>query len=265
VYQQEYFLMSTTLTLRTAGLPLAAFGGAMLLASTALSAPLASVDVDSVVGKFENATDVAGSGGGVGGASDIDYDDATNTASIVWGVPGPSGTGLQSGYTFAGDAPPTFAAPTDGSIFSLGEFDHQNEPILNSSLRVKTVDLNLTIDTEIGSFNPIYTLTHLETRNVEPCAFPSDTPCADTVTISTITEVAIGKVTVGKYVYSLFIDGFLNSDGEVVTQLVTQEQGVNAAHLVGRITVAPIPLPAAGFLLLGALGGLGLMSRRKAA
>jgi hypothetical protein len=70
VYQQEYFLMSTTLTLRTAGLPLAAFGGAMLLASTALSAPLASIDVDSVVGQFENATDVAGSGGGVGGASD---------------------------------------------------------------------------------------------------------------------------------------------------------------------------------------------------
>jgi hypothetical protein len=256
--------MSTTLTLRTAGLPLAAFGGAMLLASTALSAPLASIDIDSVVGQFENAVDVAGKAGGVGGASTTSYDGATNTASIKWGVPGPSGTGLQSGYTFTGDAPPTFGAPTDGSIFSLGEFDHDNEPILNSSLRVKTVDLNLVIDTAIGSFNPIYQLTHLETPNVEPCAFPSDTPCADTVTIS-ITEVAVGKVTIGKYVYSFFIDGFLNSDGEVVSSLVTQEQGVNNAHLVGRITVEQIPLPAAGWLLFGALGGLGLMSRRKKA
>jgi hypothetical protein len=252
--------MSTPLTLRTAGLPLAAFGGAMLLASTALSAPLASVDVTSVVGQFENVVP----GAGVGGTPTVSYDGATNTAKILWGVPGPSGTGLQSGYTFTGDAPPTFGAPTDGSIFSLGEFDHDNEPILSSSLRVATVDLNLVIDTAIGSFNPIYQLTHLETPNVEPCAFPSDTPCADTVTIS-ITEVAVGKVTVGKYVYSFFIDGFLNSDGEVVSSLITQEQGVNNAHLVGRITVEQIPLPAAGWLLFGALGGLGLMSRRKAA
>ena len=259
--------MSTTLTLRTAGLPLAAFGGAMLLASTALSAPLASVDVTSVVGMFENATDVAGSGGGVGGASTIGYDGPSNTASISWGVPGPSGTGLQSGYTFSGDAPPTFGAPTNGSIFSLGEFDHDNEPILNSSLRVATVDLNLVIDTAIGSFKPIYQLTHLETPNIAgTCEFgePGDAPCPDTVTIS-ITEVAVGKVTVGKYVYSFFIDGFLNSDGEVVSSLVTQEQGVNNAHLVGRITVEQIPLPAAGWLLFGALGGLGLMSRRKKA
>jgi hypothetical protein len=251
--------MSTTLTLRTAGMPLAAFGGAMLLASTALAVPLASIDVDSVVGKFENNVDVVGPDGG---ASLISY--VPNTASIFWGVPGPSGTGLQSGYTFTGDAPPTFAAPTDGSIFSLGEFDHDNEPILLSGNRLSTVDLNVVIDTAIGSFNPIYQLTHLETPNTEPCALPSDTPCADTVTIS-ITEVAIGQVTLGGYVYSLFIDGFLNSEGEVVTALVTQEQGVNNAHLVGRITVAPIPLPAAGLLLVGALGGLGLMSRRKKA
>jgi hypothetical protein len=254
--------MSTTLTLRTAGMPLAAFGGAMLLASTALSAPLASVDIDSVVGMFEN--EVAGPG--VGGAPAISY--VPNTASIVWGVPGPSGTGLQSGYTFAGAAPPTFGAPTDGSVFSLGEFDHQNEPILSSSSRVATVDINLMIDTQIGSFNPIYTLTHLETPNVAgTCEYgePGDAPCPDTVTISTITAVAVGQVSYQGYLYSFFIDGFLNSDGEIVTALVTQEQGINAAHLVGRITVEQIPLPAAGWLLFGALGGLGLMSRRRKA
>jgi hypothetical protein len=259
--------MSTHITLRKAGVPLAAFGSAMLLAGTALSAPLASVDMTSVVGMFENATDVPGSlGGGAGGASVIGYDGPSNTASITWGVPGLTSTnGLQSGYTFQGAAPPTFGAPTDGSIFSLGEFDHDNEVIRSDSLRVSTVDINLVIDTEIGSFNPIYTLSHLETLNTEPCAFPSDTPCADTVTISTITAVAVGQVSYAGYLYSFFIDGFLNSDGEVVTELVTQELGINNAHLVGRITVEQIPLPAAGWLLFGALGGLGLMSRRKKA
>jgi hypothetical protein len=256
--------MSTTLTLRTAGLPLAAFGGAMLLASTALSAPLASIDVDSVVGMFENAVDVPGANGGIGGASTISYDGVTNTAHISWGVPVEE-DGSQSAYSFQGEAPPTFAAPTDGSFFDLGTFEHDNEVIKSSSLRVQTVDLNMLITTELGIFNPIVQLTHLETPNTAPCEFESVVPCADTVTIATISGVAAGQITYQGFVYTLMIDGFRNEEGELVTQLVTQEGLPNIAQIVGSITVAPIPLPAAGWLLFGALGGLGLMSRRKKA
>lgn len=258
--------MSTTLTLRTAGAPLAAFGAAMLLASTALSAPLASIDVTSVVGMFENAVDVPGSNGGIGGDSLATYDDGTNTAHISWGVPSPNlGNGLQSAYSFTGEAPPTFAAPTNGSLFDLGTFEHDNNVIASNSLRVQTVDLNMTISTALGIFNPIVQLTHLETPNTAPCEFESVVPCADTVTIATISGVAAGQITYKGFVYSLMIDGFRNDAGELVTQLVTQEGLPNIATIVGSITVAPIPLPAAGWLLFGALGGLGLMSRRKKA
>ena len=42
---------------------------------------------------------------------------------------------------------------------------------------------------------------------------------------------------------------------------VTEKQGLS--HISIYANVAPIPLPAAGFLLIGALGGLGLMRRRR--
>lgn len=39
--------------------------------------------------------------------------------------------------------------------------------------------------------------------------------------------------------------------------------GLSNVRLFGTTDLAPIPLPAAGFLMLGALGGLGLLSRRR--
>lgn len=39
----------------------------------------------------------------------------------------------------------------------------------------------------------------------------------------------------------------------------------NCGALIDNVSVAPVPVPAAGFLLAGALGGLGLMRRRKKA
>jgi len=42
---------------------------------------------------------------------------------------------------------------------------------------------------------------------------------------------------------------------------VTESQSLSHVSLYAN--VAPIPLPAAGFLLIGALGGLGLMRRRR--
>jgi hypothetical protein len=260
--------MSTTLTLRTAGLPLAAFGGAMLLASTALSAPINPMTLTSVVGMFENAVDVPGTlaPGNLGGASTTDYDAVTNTATIHWGVPLPS-PGPQSGYSFTGAAPGDQPAPTTGVFFDLGEFTHENWQIRRDGLRVGTVDLDLTIDiAELGTFNSIAGLTHFETPNVAgTCEFgeAGDIPCPDEVTI-TISSLAAGSKTIGAYKYSFFVEGFL-VDGALTNALITQEFAATAASIVGRITVEQIPLPAAGWLLFGALGGLGLMSRRRKA
>lgn len=57
------------------------------------------------------------------------------------------------------------------------------------------------------------------------------------------------------------------TEGEVLWLFLDDagQVGDNHDDLVVRISVAAIPLPAAGFLLLGALGGLGVAARRKKA
>jgi hypothetical protein len=56
----------------------------------------------------------------------------------------------------------------------------------------------------------------------------------------------------GKFVYLFLDDGGANNDD-------------NHDDLVVRVDVAPVPLPAGGLLLIGALGGLAALRRRKKA
>ena len=62
--------------------------------------------------------------------------------------------------------------------------------------------------------------------------------------------------------YTLAFAGF-QVNGDTVSQFITQEGASNTAQLIGRFSVAEVPLPAAGWLLVSALGGLGVMSRRR--
>lgn len=55
--------------------------------------------------------------------------------------------------------------------------------------------------------------------------------------------------------------GTFNLPGEEVTGTVEGTGG--SANFKVSIDIAPVPLPAAGMLLVGALGGLGAMRRRK--
>lgn len=61
-----------------------------------------------------------------------------------------------------------------------------------------------------------------------------------------------GTATTGSVLYLFFDDDGANNDD-------------NHDDLVIRMTASPIPLPAGGLLLIGALGGLALLRRRKAA
>ena len=50
-----------------------------------------------------------------------------------------------------------------------------------------------------------------------------------------------------------------------LTFLESNDQRGNSQYSQNLVTASPVPLPAAGFLLIGALGGLAAVGRRKRA
>ncbi|MFN0113514.1 MAG: hypothetical protein ACKVPY_02435 [Paracoccaceae bacterium] len=73
----------------------------------------------------------------------------------------------------------------------------------------------------------------------------------------------------GKYVYTISVDGFVEALGASVMARFNPPKPGNSRSLLlqGNVTVAeaaPVPLPAAGLVLLGALGAIAMIRRRPA-
>ncbi len=199
------------------------------------------------------------------------------TVSIFWGNPAVVGGG-QSGYEFNPSDVPFLANPNEAT--SLGRFTHFNEPIFNPPGSLSSVDLQLVFGgtpTELVglvippavSFGTTFFFDHDETTNtgdITTCAAQvSGTDCDDVVTVSADggpdQVVDVGNV---RYTFSLL--GFSTDNGVTIgSQFFTEEGEINFADLYFEYTVTPIPLPAAGFLLLGGLGALGALGRRRKA
>ncbi|MFV0475177.1 MAG: THxN family PEP-CTERM protein [Pikeienuella sp.] len=186
---------------------------------------------------------------------------------LLWG-----NGGQQSGYVF--DA--TMPGPVASNPFLLGDFTHNNFPITGATL--SSADLKLSVNVTVVSDSgvaqtvdlaPTYTVNHNETPNTASTCSGDSVPCDDIVTFGNIWDGS-ATVTVDGVEYSFVLAGFSQDGGAtLVDAFRTIEGQSNTAGLWASFSTAPVsavPLPAAGFMLLGAMGGLGaLRLRRKAA
>ena len=196
----------------------------------------------------------------------------TDPAEIRWGQ-NALALASTSGYEFESVTTP-LDAPID-TVFGLGSFTHFNFPI-NSGTSITGVSFEVrggltfiaddSTETAIGERTFAFDILHNETPNVA-AQCPGDTPpCDDFVSIST----ALGTDTfhVGDASYTLNILGFAtsiaNAEAGIFNSVFSSpEGGSNLRILAAEFSqdVPTIPLPAAGWLLLAGIGGLGALRR----
>lgn len=220
-----------------------------------------TISITSVTGEWTNI---------VGGA----LTSGVGTNKIRWG----ENTGYgQSGYDFTGIAPPTLAGLPPDTVFDLGTFTHHNNPIsAGTSITAATLKVlfNFVIDSDpmnTISRSSTFVFKHNETDNgANPCADGGTVGigvnvngCADNVDPATNPNFS-ESFTVDGIEYLLDVTGF-----NIGSSFWTTEQASNTATIQARFTeksnVAPIPLPAAGWLLVAAVAGVGAVSRRRKA
>lgn len=239
------------------------------------AAQAASVNIASVSGSWStvNPPDVVGLNG-------------LGTSRMSWGTP--IRRNQQSGYGFVGTGP---MGLTTDTTFNIGTFTHFNNAIKSTpagrySISAATLSLIVDLVLDDGTqrrINSVFDFSHWETVNVpgrgQACADGgrygvgvNRNGCADRV-IATRNEGSSDSFTYGGLLYRLDITGFLRN-GQLVSSFWTTEGLANTAVLQAVLRTspvdtpppdvpAPVPLPAAGWLLLGALGGLAAFRRRR--
>ena len=236
----------------------------------AIAHPASAVTITSVTGVWESANVSSGTASGVG------------TQSILWGKTPRRGN--QSGYTFEGAHSPISTNVDDP--FQIGTFTHLNNPIYTNGPLLNDADLaiSFTIAGSDQTYRSVFEFDHSETPNdAKVCANGQTSSatinskgCADSVT-AVLNQDASQGFFVDGLEYVLDISGFLFDDA-LLDVFWTREQSVNTAGLQASYrlisddtpprfdppsddTPSEVPLPATGFLLLGALAGLAAKKR----
>lgn len=226
-----------------------AAASALLLASGASAATL---DITSVSGLWTSVNPESGISG-------------VNSSTISWGTS--TGYG-QSSYTFVGVAPPPVIGLAADTAFNLGTFTHKNYPITGTTLGTAelTVNIGIKIDGSAQSVSSVFDFKHIETTNSGTCLPNSTSVCDDLVTATT-NAASSQTFNIAGTDYIFNVSGFLVG-GAIFDSFLTAENADNVATLQASYSVAeqnipPVPLPAAGWMLLAGLGGLGVARRAR--
>jgi hypothetical protein len=240
-----------------------AIGGGAFAALVTMAAPADAafeVFIDDVTGTWTN----------------VDPNAVTTSpdgSTISWGDPAGSD---QSSYVFDGIAPPTQPTGTTGfavdTPFTIGTFTHNNFPVFDDGSILETATLEVSVDARVvdvdGSTPTLnifdlvasYNFEHDETPN---SVFPDDDPANDDIVSATLNAASSETFEFEGLIYTFALSGFLD-DGALLDEFSTTEGLPNSADLQAQVSV--VPLPAALPLMLGGLGAVyGVARRRRAA
>ncbi|PVV24906.1 MAG: hypothetical protein B6D78_00935 [gamma proteobacterium symbiont of Ctena orbiculata] len=181
-----------------------------------------------------------------------DTDSDAYTDNLMWGRT-PRG-GSQSGYTLVDN--PTYtgsgASVQIGESFKLADFSHNNWPIYANSSTLDSVTLTLELDVVVnGNATTIQfdvLMDHDETPN----------DGADPRDIITLPAQAV-TISIGGQEYEVRVDGFMDTNGNIVSTIRTDEQAVNPFEIMGSI-VSTDPLPVVTGNVSNSTGGDGSLT-----
>ncbi|MES9970665.1 MAG: tandem-95 repeat protein, partial [Candidatus Thiodiazotropha sp.] len=178
-----------------------------------------------------------------------DTDTDAYTDNLMWGRT-PYG-GSQSGYTLVDN--PTYAeggaSVQIGESFKLADFSHNNFPIYANSSTLDSVTLTLEMDVVVNDIvTPVQfdvLMDHNETPN----------DGADPRDIITLPAQAV-TISIGGQEYEVRVDGFMDTNGNIVSTILTDEQAVNPFEIMGSI-ISTDPLPVVTGNVSNLMGGDG--------
>ncbi|MFV0358395.1 THxN family PEP-CTERM protein [Tropicimonas sp.] len=193
----------------------------------------------------------------VGGAAVNTINNGSLTPSLRWGT----GNSGQSGYDLVIDSG---ASAMPGETFTLGSFTHINRPI-NAGTSISSTELDIVGDIwldgvlEMADAKFSFSFLHNETSNTG-----GGNCCDDIVMTSLLNDTSVFSV--GGVDYTLSIAGFFQN-GVFNSVFISPEGGSTQGQVMASFSseVPPVPLPAAGWLLLGGLGAMGVASKRRKA
>ncbi len=175
-----------------------------------------------------------------------------------------------SGYNFDPNGGLMAFMPGTTTIFSLGTFQHLNNPISDA---ITSVDYQMSIfhnDFNAPPTNPLeltLSFQHNETDNVFPAGASPTSCCADIVQM--LIPVSTTTFTIGNHTYLLQLLGFSllgRSRAAFSNQFSSPEGGTNQTRLWAQVSHTPVPEPATMTLLgTGVLGLAAARRRRKKA
>jgi T1SS-143 domain-containing protein len=166
------------------------------------------------------------------------------------------GTGsTQSGYTLVDNTSFTSAAGSAvalNQLFQVGTFTHNNFPVGGSPLNFTDLTLSFNVVINGVTTNVPFTirLDHTETPNTST---PTDDASRDIITLPTSSST----INIAGQNYVVNFNGFRDANGNLVTQIFTQEQQASSFGIFASITtVEPLPTATGNVFAQGGADGL---------